>query len=154
MPSATDFSCGQSRVVCGPSHAEAGPWQDSQETPSEISNGRPRCSGVVFSAWQARHLGDCSAVELSFRMRAMRSPTSPVSTWYARLCLSCNIHVEYSFCKMRLPAIGLTLPWQLVAAQEPGPMYFTGSLVSVAGEPTVAKAQKRTAHKSGGREYL
>jgi len=28
---------------------------------------------------------------------------------------------------MRLPAIGFTLPWQLVAAQEPGPMYFVGS---------------------------
>src|SRR5580704_14933835 len=37
------------------------------------------------------------------------------------------IHVEYSFWRMRLPATGLTLPWQLVAAQEPGPMYFTGS---------------------------
>src|SRR5579864_4627039 len=28
---------------------------------------------------------------------------------------------------MRLPATGLTLPWQLVAAHEPGPMYFTDS---------------------------
>src|SRR5580692_10949318 len=37
------------------------------------------------------------------------------------------IHVEYSFWRMRLPATDLTLPWQLVAAQEPGPMYFTGS---------------------------
>src|SRR5882757_9683059 len=37
------------------------------------------------------------------------------------------IHVEYSFCKMRLPAMGFTLPWQLVAAQEPGPMYLLGS---------------------------
>src|ERR1700688_2486794 len=60
-------------------------------------------------------------------MRAMRSPMSPVSAWYAWLCLSLTIHVEYSFCRMRLPATGLTLPWQLVAAQEPGPMYFTGS---------------------------
>src|SRR6476660_9508353 len=25
---------------------------------------------------------------------------------------------------MRLPAIGFTLPWQLVAAHDPGPMYF------------------------------
>src|SRR5580700_10816646 len=60
-------------------------------------------------------------------MRAMRSPMSPVSAWYAWLCLSLTIHVEYSFCRMRLPATGVTLPWQLVAAQEPGPMYFTGS---------------------------
>src|SRR5262245_27883337 len=28
---------------------------------------------------------------------------------------------------MRLPAVGLTLPWQLVAAQEPGPIYLPGS---------------------------
>lgn len=35
--------------------------------------------------------------------------------------------MEYSFCRMRLPAIGATLPWQLVAAQDPGPMYFWGS---------------------------
>src|SRR5258705_4721955 len=28
---------------------------------------------------------------------------------------------------MRLPATGFTLPWQLVAAQEPGPMYLLGS---------------------------
>ena len=41
--------------------------------------------------------------------------------------------VEYSFCKMRLPATGLTLPWQLVAAQEPGPMYFAGSPFESAG---------------------
>src|SRR5580704_7450522 len=60
-------------------------------------------------------------------MRAMRSPMSPVKAWYARLCLSLTIHVEYSFWRTRLPATGLTLPWQLVAAQEPGPMYFTGS---------------------------
>src|SRR5256886_10122358 len=37
------------------------------------------------------------------------------------------IHVEYSFCKIRLPAMGFTLPWQLVAAQEPGPMYLMDS---------------------------
>jgi len=27
---------------------------------------------------------------------------------------------------IRLPAIGFTLPWQLVAAHEPGPMYLLG----------------------------
>src|SRR3989442_14658536 len=27
---------------------------------------------------------------------------------------------------MRLPATGRTLPWQLVAAHEPGPIYFRG----------------------------
>lgn len=56
----------------------------------------------------------------------MRSPISPVSAWYARLCLSLVIQVEYSFCKIRLPTTGVTLPWQLVAAQEPGPIYFCG----------------------------
>src|SRR5258708_3273288 len=29
---------------------------------------------------------------------------------------------------MRLSATGFTLPWQLVAAQEPGPIYFCASL--------------------------
>jgi NADH:ubiquinone oxidoreductase subunit E len=37
------------------------------------------------------------------------------------------IHVEYSFCRMRLPATGFTLPWQLVDAQDPGPMYLLES---------------------------
>jgi len=57
----------------------------------------------------------------------MRSPISPVSAWYARLCLSFKIHVVYSVCRIRLSATGFTLPWQLVAAQEPGPIYFCGS---------------------------
>ena len=34
---------------------------------------------VVYSAWHARHFGDSSAFAPSFRMRAMRSPISPVS---------------------------------------------------------------------------
>src|SRR5580704_4960569 len=76
-------------------------------------------------------------------MRAMRSPMSPVSAWYAWLCLSFTIQVEYSFCKMRLPATGLTLPWQLVAAQEPGPMYFTGSTFESAGLAAVAATVSR-----------
>src|SRR5205823_9991046 len=36
---------------------------------------------------------------------------------------------------MRLPAIGLTLPWQLVAAHDPGPMYLTGSFSCPANAP-------------------
>ena len=47
IPSASDFSWDQERVVCGPSQAEAGPWQFSQDTPSEIAKARPRCSGAV-----------------------------------------------------------------------------------------------------------
>jgi len=30
----------------------------------------------------------------------MRCPTSPVSAWYARLCLSFKIHVVYSVCRI------------------------------------------------------
>src|SRR5215469_14097673 len=39
--------------------------------------------------------------------------------------------MEYSFWRTRLSATGLTLPWQLVAAQEPGPMYFCGSVAAL-----------------------
>jgi hypothetical protein len=45
---------------------------------------------------------------------------------------------------MRLPATGFTLPWQLVAAQEPGPMYFDGSGVSVEAD----RAGSRQKHKA------
>ena len=92
----------------------------------------------------------------------MRSPMSPVSAAYAWLCLSLTIQVEYSFCRMRLPITGLTLPWQLVAAQDPGPIYFTGSplesgssaaaLAEFAGwARTLSPEANRTA-KTGGRE--
>src|SRR4029077_7679537 len=145
MPIATDFSCVCSRGVCGPSHAEAGPWQFSQLTPSEMANARPRCSGAVYSAWHARHLGDSSAFAPSFRIRAMRSPTSPVSAWYARLCLSFKIQVLYSVCRMRLSETGFTLPWQLVAAQEPGPMYFCGSAMGLEDWATTEIASTRIA---------
>jgi len=40
--------------------------------------------------------------------------------------------VEYSFCRIRLSATGFTLPWQLVAAQEPGPMYLADSFSAAA----------------------
>src|SRR6266853_1560545 len=62
----------------------------------------------------------------------------------------------YSFWKMRLSARGLTLPWQLVELQEPGPVYL---LASVGGRAAraVAKVAKKiaphkmTAHRSGQR---
>jgi hypothetical protein len=47
---------------------------------------------------------------------------------------------------MRLPATGFTLPWQLVAAQEPGPMYLDASGVSVEAERADSK-QKHSAAK-------
>src|SRR5437868_11677075 len=62
----------------------------------------------------------------------MRPPISLVSAWYARLCLSFKIHVLYSVCKIRLPATGFTLPWQLVAAHDPGPIYFCCSALDFA----------------------
>jgi hypothetical protein len=55
---------------------------------------------------------------------------------------------------MRLPATGLTLPWQLVAAQEPGPRYFCGSVVFVGGEPAAAKVLSSAAHKSAWRAWI
>src|SRR5207249_11689655 len=42
---------------------------------------------------------------------------------------------------MRLPAIGLTLPWQLVAAHDPGPMYLTGSFSCPANAPGAEKCR-------------
>jgi hypothetical protein len=60
--------------------------------------------------------------------------------------------VEYSFWRIRLPATGLTLPWQLVAEQEPGPMYLTGSLESVEGEAAAEETRSRAAERSARRE--
>lgn len=53
---------------------------------------------------------------------------------------------------MRLPGTGLTLPWQLVAAQDPGPMYLMGSGVSVAERAAQVKESKQAATKRAGRE--
>ena len=78
IPAATDCSCVQLRVVCGPSHADAGPWQLSQVTPSFSSNVFARASAGTSSAWQARHFAACSDLPRP-RMRPMRSPTGPVS---------------------------------------------------------------------------
>ena len=46
---------------------------------------------------------------------------------------------------MRLPATGFTLPWQLVAAQDPGPIYFPGSGVSVDAECAGSKQRHNAA---------
>jgi hypothetical protein len=64
------------------------------------------------------------------------------------------IHVEYSFCKMRLPATGLTLPWQLVAAQEPGPMYLMGSSCAESGTAFATRNTHKTRRKDQGLEEL
>src|SRR5690242_2786610 len=49
---------------------------------------------------------------------------------------------------MRLPGIGFTLPWQLVAAQDPGPMYLTGSF-SCARDKGGVRSSKQPRLKSG-----
>ena len=51
---------------------------------------------------------------------------------------------------MRLPATGFTLPWQLVAAQEPGPMYLDGSGVSVEADRAGNKQNDKTASIRAG----
>src|SRR5512138_2170762 len=77
------------------------------------------------SAWQARHL--CSVLgALIFRIFAMRSDTGLDSTMKARECLSCAAQMLYSFCGMRVSDLGRTLPWQLLAAQPPGPLNMPG----------------------------
>jgi hypothetical protein len=53
------------------------------------------------------------------------------------------IHVEYSFCKIRLPRTGLMLPWQLVAAQEPGPMYLPGSFSAARRKDGIRRTEQR-----------
>jgi hypothetical protein len=66
------------------------------------------------------------------------------------------IQVEYSFCRMRLSATGFTLPWQLVAAHDPGPRYFADSACparTIKGHPQHASnaRQKITpGHKLSG----
>src|SRR5882672_8438190 len=57
---------------------------------------------------------------------------------------------------MRLSARGLTLPWQLVELQEPGPVYLlvsAGSPAARAARVTTKKIApcKMTAHRSGQR---
>jgi hypothetical protein len=51
---------------------------------------------------------------------------------------------------MRLPATGFTLPWQLVAAQEPGPMYLDCSGVSVEADKAGSKQKDKTARIRAG----
>jgi hypothetical protein len=109
-------------VVCGPSHADAGPWQLSQLTPSLMSNVRARCDAGTSIAWHARHFGAVFAAG-NPRMRAMRTATGPLKTVYAFECLSCVTHVLYSFCQMRVCVIGRTLPWHAGALQPPAPTY-------------------------------
>jgi hypothetical protein len=55
---------------------------------------------------------------------------------------------------MRLPATGFTLPWQLVAAHEPGPMYLTGSGVSAEEEAEVEQKEMATARIKAGQRIF
>src|SRR5258708_28263539 len=54
------------------------------------------------------------------------------------------IHVEYSFCRIRLPTMGFTLPWQLVAAHEPGPRYLMGSFSAASSAGIVINHANKT----------
>ena len=116
---------------------------------AQIERFRARFGAGRESEWQARHFGASSDFPMP-RMRPMRSPTGLVSALYARECLSCTTQMLYSFWKMRVSARGLTLPWQLVAAQPPGPTYLPVSLGAPAGREVAG--EWRRAWSSAGRK--
>src|SRR5262245_57111386 len=91
IPMLTDFACGQffSPLSCPSSHFSAGPWQESQLTPSAMSYFAfgVSISLVMCSAWQPVHLSDSVALAiLSFW--AIAADSFFVSVVYALLCLS------------------------------------------------------------------
>src|SRR6476469_3217008 len=123
IPSSTDVKCGQLAVVCGPSQPEAGPWQFSQLTPSSMPKVWARFSLGTSREWQIRHFWAWSGRPI-FKILPMRSETGLESTLKALACLSCPAQMVYSFWKMRVTVLGWTLPWQLLAAQLPAPLYL------------------------------
>jgi hypothetical protein len=110
-------------VVCGPSQFDAGPWQDSQLTPSVRSKVRARSWAGTSSAWHARHFGAALALSIP-RTFAIRIATGFESTVYACACLSFTTQVLYSFCHTDAVDRGCTPPWQLGDAHDPGPVYL------------------------------
>src|SRR5450432_2942867 len=64
----------------------------------------------------------------------MRMETGLERTWKARACLSCPAQMLYSFCGTRVTVLGRMLPWQLLAAQPPAPLYLP-TTVSAARTP-------------------
>src|SRR5579864_5143572 len=53
----------------------------------------------------------------------------------------------YSSWKMRLSARGLTLPWQLVELQEPGPVYLLVSAGAAAADATGSAVETIALHR-------
>src|SRR5579862_8859986 len=149
MPAATERSCVQPLVVCGPSQFDAGPWQDSQLTPSVESNVLARSASGTLRAWQARHFGAVSALaDPSFsgpRIFAIRVATGFESTANACACLSLTTQVLYSFCCTEVVVRTCTPPWQLGEAHEPGPVYLGGSAVcpSSTADPSTSHTARR-----------
>src|SRR4029077_14266646 len=109
--------------VCGPNHAEEGPWQLSQLTPSFTSKSRPFSAGETARAWHARHFGAFSALPIP-RIEAMRCDTGFCKTDQALACLSFTTQMLYSFCRMGVTFMGWMPPWHATALHEPGPRYF------------------------------
>jgi hypothetical protein len=144
IPSARDRSWVQPFSVCLPSQSDAGPWQDSQLTPSVRSKVRARCASGTASAWQARHRGSVSGC-FSPANRAMRLAASPDRTANARECLSFTTQLEYSFCSTEVSSRTCTEPWQLGEAHEPGPVYPgpSAACASASAEQTTNRTHAR-----------
>src|SRR5262245_22661787 len=91
MPMLTDLACGQvfSPLSWPSSHFSAGPWQESQLTPSATSYlaRGVSCSLPTLSAWHPVHFSVSVALG-SFILATMSADFLFVSVLYALLCLS------------------------------------------------------------------
>src|SRR5208282_4935181 len=93
-------------------------------------------------------------------MLAMRSPTLPVNASKDLECLSFTIHVLYSFWRTSFSVRGKMLPWQLVEAQEPGPVYLPAPSGAVArvcekllGERTLHSSRAAESTRNKPRDF-
>src|SRR4029077_7986117 len=92
-----------------------------------------------------------------FRVFPIRSETGVLRTAKAFACLSCAIQIVYSFWKMRVVVFGCTLPWQLLAAHPPGPLYLPAATafwsyggVAIAGlDPAFCATLRESGMSSG-----
>ena len=75
---------------------------------------------------------------------AMRIPTGLVRFTNACACLSRTTQVLYSFCSTVVWSRACTPPWQLGELQDPGPVYFDGSVLSAAGRLKQASEHAQT----------
>jgi len=88
IPSATDFSWPPRSRCVRPQPARCRPVAVLTGYALRDFKTLVRAAQEGLSAWHARHFGVLCAFAPNFRIRAMRSLTSPVNAWYARLCLS------------------------------------------------------------------